>query len=155
MENRIDVTMTAEEQNAVLQAVSTIKAGLPFLIKLSEAERKSIQMMDDGRKPFVEKCISIAQRNAGLDPGSGLLDAASKDLTLFTFLATFENELMQVLEMVHDTRQLVGSEAYEVGRFIYMKAKMNVKMNVPGSQTTVDELSKLFKQTAAATEKTT
>jgi hypothetical protein len=103
-------------------------------------------MIDDGRKPFVEKSISLATRNASLDPGSGLLEAAPNDVDLFSFLITVENELLQLLEMVHDTKQLTGSEAYDVARFIYMKAKMNVKMDVPGSQAIVDELSKLFKQ---------
>lgn len=148
MENRIDVTLAPESQNSIMTAVNTIKTGLPFLIKLSDSDRKSLQMMDDGRKPFVEKSISLAGRNASLDPGSGLLDAAPRDLELFSFLSTLENELLQIVEMVHDTKQLAGSEAYEVGRFIYMKAKMNVKMNVPGSQAIVDELGKLFKQTA-------
>ncbi len=106
-------------------------------------------MMDDGRKPFVEKCISLATRNPMLDPGSGLLEAAPKDYEVYSFLATVENELLQLLEMVHDTKQLAGSEAYEVARFIYLKAKMNVKMNVPGSQAIVDELSKLFKQSSS------
>jgi len=48
--------------------------------------------------------------------------------------------------MVVDTKMLAGSEAYDVGRFVYMKAKMNVAMGIPGSQAIVDELSKLYKQ---------
>jgi hypothetical protein len=111
-----------------------------------------LQKVDDGRKPFVEKSISYAQRNASLDPGSGLLEAAPKDVDVFSFLITLESELLQLLEMVHDTKQLAGSEAYDVARFIYMKAKMNVKMGIPGSQAIVDELSKLFKQNSTSTK---
>jgi len=146
MENRIDVVLAPETKDAVLQAVASAKQAMPFLIKLSDSDRRSLQMMDDGRKPFVEKSIDYASRNEWLDPGSGLLQAAPNDVDLYSFLSTVENELNQVLEMVHDTKQLAGSEAYDVARFIYMKAKMNVKMNIPGSQAIVDELSKLFKQ---------
>lgn len=77
------------------------------------------------------------------------------DIDLYTFLAALENDLEQLLEMVIDTKQLAGSEAYEVARFIYMKAKMNEKLGLPGSKAIVDELGKLFKQngSAAKTEK--
>ena len=134
----------------VLQAIKDAKAGMPFLVKLSKDDRKSLQKMDDGRKPFVQKSIDYAMGNKDLDPGSSLLKGAPNDVELYSFLATVENELRQLLEMVVDTKMLVGSEAYEVGRFIYMKAKMNVEMKIPGSQAIVDDLSKLFKQNGPA-----
>jgi hypothetical protein len=150
MNNLIDVNLSAETKDSVLQAISATKLAMPFLIKLSDDARKSLQMMDDGRKPFVEKSIDFASRNAELDPGSGLLQAAPNDVSLYSFLSTIENDLRQLIEMVHDTKQLAGSEAYDVARFVYMKAKMNVKMNIPGSQAIVDELSKLYKQNGTA-----
>lgn len=149
MENRINISPAHETQETVLQAVGTAGSAMPFLIKISDSERKSLQTIDDGRKPFVQKCIETATRNAALDPGPGMIEAATNDWALFSFLSTVENELAQLLEMVRDTKQVAGSEAYEMARFIYMKAKMNVKFGVPGSQTVVDEFSKLFKQTTA------
>lgn len=146
MNNLVDVNLTTETKDSVLQAISATKATMPFLIKLSDDDRRSLQMVDDGRKPFVEKSIDIASRNPSLDPGSGLLEVAPNDVNLYSFLSTVENELKQLLEMVRDTKQVAGSEAYDVARFVYMKAKMNVKMGIPGSQAIVDELSKLFKQ---------
>jgi len=149
MNNLIDVNLSIEAKASVLQAISATKLAMPFLIKLSDADRKSLQMIDDGRKPFVEKSIDLASRNAALDPGSGLLGLAPNDVNLFSFLSMIENDLLQLLEMVHDTKQVAGSEAYEVARIVYLKAKMNVKMGIPGSQAIVDELSKLFKQNGA------
>lgn len=149
MENRIDVTIAPELKTTILQAVNTARTAMPFLIKLSDTDRQSLQMMNDGRKPFVEKCIDLASRNTSLDPGSSLLEQAPKDIELYTFLASLENELQQLMEMVRDTRQLAGAEAYEVARFVYMKAKMNEKLGQPGSKAIVDELSKLFKQNGA------
>lgn len=118
MNNRIDVNLSSESKESVLQAISTTKLTMPFLIKLSDAERRSLQMMDDGRKPFVEKGIDFGLRNADLDPGSGLLQAAPNDVSLYSFLSTAENQLSQLLEMVRDTKQLAGSEAYDVARFV-------------------------------------
>lgn len=146
MNNLVDYNLDQGTRDSVLQTIQSVKSLMPFLIKLADADRTSMQMIDDGRKPFVEKCIDFGSRNAELDPGSGFLQAATNDIALFSSLAAIENQLLQLLEMVHDTRQVAGSEAYEVARYIYMKAKMNVKMGIPGSQAIVDELGKLYKQ---------
>ena len=146
MNNKINFILTPENKETVFQAVRVAKTGMPFLIKLSKDERKALQRMDDGRKPFVQKGVEFATGNKDLDPGSGLLEAAPNDVELYSFLAALENELRQMLEMVIDTKILAGSEAYDVGRFIYMKAKMNVATGIPGSQAIVDELGKLYIQ---------
>jgi len=146
MNNLIAVNLSPEAKAPVMEAISAAKLAMLFLIKLSDDDRRSLQMMDDGRKPFVEKCIDYAIRNESLNPGSGLLDLAPNDVSLFSFLSAVENDLKQLLEMVHDTKQVTGSEAYEVARIVYMKAKMNVMMGIPGSQAIVDEHSKLYKQ---------
>ena len=154
MNNLIDVNLSPEAKAPVMEAIGATKLAMPFLIKLSDDDRRSMQMMDDGRKPFVEKCIDYASRNESLDPGSGLLELAPNDVSLYSFLSTVENELKQMLEMVHDTKQVAGSEAYQVARIVYMKAKMNVKMGIPGSQAIVDELSKLYKQNGVSAKTT-
>jgi hypothetical protein len=123
---------------------------MAFLIKLSEADRKSLQLLDDGRKPFTEKAHELATRNTAINPGDALLTACQYDLNLYSGLSVIENELLQLLEMVHDTKQLAGAEAHEVARFVYMKVKMALKMKEPGMQAIVDELGKLFKQTTVA-----
>jgi hypothetical protein len=149
MENRIDVAFNEESKNQILQGILGLRSLMAFLIKLSEADRKSLQLLDDGRKPFTEKTHELATRNAIINPGDALLTACEHDLNLYSGLSIIENELRQLLEMVHDTKQLAGAEAYEVARFVYMKAKMALKMKEPGMQAIVDELGKLFKQTTA------
>jgi len=155
MNNRINTEVSPATVDTIQQAFDTIKAQLPFLIKLSEPERRGLAKMDDGRRPFVEKCFDLGSRNPLIEPGPGLIDAGKKDLNLFNSLTAFKNEAEQLLEMLTDTRQLAGAEAYEIARFIYMKAQMAVKMNAPGSQSLVDELGKLFKQSPASPDTTT
>jgi hypothetical protein len=145
MENRIDVVMKPETKEKIFQAIKSVREEMPYLIKLSEDEHKSLQKMEDGRKPFVHKCFEIAAKNEVLDPGSDILKSAPNDLELYLFLSSVENQLHQLLELVSDTKQLAGAEAYDIARFIYMKAKMNVKLGIPGSQAIVDELNKLYR----------
>lgn len=155
MENRIDIALSEEAKQKILDGITAIKTQMPFLLKISDTERKAMQLLDDGRKPFVENAIDLAGRNAAITPGTELLAACQRDFTTYSSLVTIENELMQLLEMVHDTKQLAGAEAYEVSRFIYMKAKMALKMKVPGMQTIVDELGKLYKQSSASSDDST
>ncbi len=150
MNNIVDSNLDQGTRDSILQIIQSAKSMMPFLIKLSDADRASMQMIDDGRKPFVEKSIDFGFRNPELDPGSGFLQAATNDISLFKGLVTIENQLRQLLEMVHDTKQVAGSEAYDVARYIYMKAKMNVKMGIPGSQAIADELGKLYKLDSSA-----
>ena len=148
MQNRINVSLDEESQQIILQKLNEVKGLLPFLIKLSDKERKSLQMMDDGRKPFAEKALDYGGRIEDVNPGGILLEAAAVDMALNTSLRTVESELAQLYEGVRDTRMLAGAEVYEVARFVYMKAKMAEKMGVPGLKTVVDDLASLFKQTA-------
>jgi hypothetical protein len=149
MNNRIDSEILPADLTSIRQGISAIRTKLPFLIKLGDTERKGLSLMNDGRRPFVEKSFELGEGNTIIEPGPGLIDAGKKDLALFLTLTTIKNELEQLLEMVTDTRQLAGAEAYEMARFIYMKAQMAVKMKEPGTQTIVDELGKLYKQQSA------
>ena len=45
--NRIDATLSPEDQAAVLAALATIKKKLPFLIDISPDERSSLPKMGD------------------------------------------------------------------------------------------------------------
>ena len=121
MENRIDVALSEETKQKILDGIAAVKTLMPFLLKISDTERKSMQLLDDGRRPFVEKSIDLAGRNASISPGPEFLAACQRDFVTYSTLSAIENELMQLLEMVHDTKQLAGAEAYEVSRFIYME----------------------------------
>jgi|SRR5665647_1198864 len=146
MKNLISVTVPDEDQRLVFKAVGDIKLTMPFLTKLSDGARANLQMMNDGRKPFVEKCLDFASLNPNLRAEENIVEEGSKDIKLFSFLQSVEMELVQLLEMIHDTRQLAGSEAYDSGLRIYRKAKYNESIDVPGSKAIVEELGKLFKQ---------
>ena len=145
MENSFDVVLTPENKKSVFQEIMNARTGMPYLIKLSDDDRKSLPKMDDGCKQFVQKSFEFASKNEALDPGSNLLKSGPIDMDLYSFLASVETQLRELLEMVKDTKQVAGSEAYEIARFIYMKAKMNVKLNIPGSQAIADDLGKLFR----------
>ncbi|MDX9882059.1 MAG: hypothetical protein RBS73_08320 [Prolixibacteraceae bacterium] len=150
MNNKVDKQLSDEEKTEILQLIATLRGKMPFLIKLSNDERKTMVFMDDGRKPFANKSFDYAARNSELSPGAEMVASGARDLNLFSFLSVAESELGQLYEMVRDTKQAAGSEAFEVARFIYKKAKMALEMGMPGMQTIVDDLGKLFKSTPSS-----
>ncbi len=151
MKNLINAVLPDEKRNEFLQTLLILRGMLPFLIKLSKDERAGMQMMEDGRKPFVQKAFDFADNEPEASPGAALVADARKDLDLFQGLEMLELELSRLTEMVHDTRQLAGAEAYKVALIIKKKAMLANVMGVPGMQTIVDELAKLFKMSGGGT----
>ena len=146
MENRIEAELSGEDLSAVITAIGTIREKMPFLVRLTVEEKKSMVMMDDGRSPFTQKAIGYAGSEGALNPNDTLLGMAQKDISLYTTLGTVEREVNRLAEMVRDTRMLAGAEAYETARVIYKMAKIAASMNVPGTQTIVEDLGKLYKE---------
>ena len=75
MENSFDVALTPENKKSIFQEILNAKTGMPYLITLSEDDRKSLPKMDDGCKQFVQKSFELASKNEALDPGSNLLQS--------------------------------------------------------------------------------
>jgi hypothetical protein len=150
MENKIDVSVNQETQTQILQGVAALKTLMPFLIKLSNKQRDALHKLSDGRKPFTEKALYYGTNNTNLDVSAEMLAAFNHDFSLYSFLSNLEQELLQLREMVHDTKQLAGAESLVVASFIYLVAKLKLKLGVPGMQTIVDDLGKLFEQSSDA-----
>jgi hypothetical protein len=144
MNNRIDAEIKQAELDEIMNAFKIIKDKLPFLLKMTTDEHLSIHAMDDGRMPFVQKCFDYVNNVEVMSPGNAIVKAGQKDLELFDKLSQIKKETDRLSEMVNDTRHMAGAEAYEVARFIYMKAQMALKMKEPGMQSIVDDLGKLY-----------
>lgn len=144
MSNQINAQFSDEDLNEVLQSIDTIRRKLPFLVKLSAAEKKATAMLDDGRTPFASKALDYASREASISPSPLLLDAANMDSNLFGKLQSVDRELTRLSEMVSDTRMLAGAELYEFARIVYKLSKISASIGTPGTQSIVDDLGKLY-----------
>ena len=144
MTNLISAQIPDEDLESVIQAINTIHRKLPFLVKLSPAESKTMAMLQDGRYPFASKAIDYASREQSICPNPQLLEEAKKDIGIFDKLQTVDRELSRLSEMVADTRKLAGAELYEFARVIYKMAKISASLGTPGTQSIVDDLGQLF-----------
>ncbi|WP_138498027.1 hypothetical protein [Nostoc sp. PA-18-2419] len=138
----ISATLSQTERDAVLQAISTIKQKLPFLVDLSSEERKTLPKMGDKSRAFVSKALEVAAQNPEFLPRSFDLEEMRKDVQLFEALYPVLLSLTQLQELVNDTAVAVGSEAYAAALQVYNYAK--VSGQGAGLDTVVVEMGQRF-----------
>ncbi|MDZ7961751.1 MAG: hypothetical protein RMY34_28395 [Aulosira sp. DedQUE10] len=138
----ISAALKQSERDEVLQAIATIKEKLPFLIDLTNEERKALPKMGDKSRAFVSKALEVATQNPEFLPRSFDLDEMRKDVQLFEALYPVLLSLSQLQELVDDTSLAVGSEAYAAALQVYNYAKASGQGG--GLETVVDEMGQRF-----------
>ena len=81
--NRMNVTATSEQVNAVKAALQAINTNLPFLTGLTPEERSSLPSINVNNKVFTEDAINAGLNNASLIPSYVSVANMQSDLTLF------------------------------------------------------------------------
>lgn len=126
-ENRVDATLTAADQQAVMTAIETIREKLPFLIDLTTDERRVLPKMGDKSRAFVSQALDLATQNSDFLPRSFDVEEMRRDVELATSLQTISAALTQLHELVEDTYLAVGSEAYMSALAVYNYARSSGK----------------------------
>jgi hypothetical protein len=144
--NKVSARFSPADREAVMQAISTIRQKLPFLIDLSTEERKALPKLGDKSRAFVSKALEIAAQNPDFLPRSFDLDEMRRDIELFEALYPILLSLTQLQELVDDTSVAVGSEAYAAGLMVYNYAKASGKG--AGLDSMVDDLGRRFARKA-------
>lgn len=107
-------------------------------------KKKHLTRLDDGRIPFADKGLFYGGQQPMVVPPFTDLAEYKKDLEFVKATSRVGAELMSFAEMVNDTRIAAGSDAYQAALSIYSSSKAAAKQGVPGTQTIVDEMGKLF-----------
>lgn len=144
MSNYISASLSAEDQQIILDCIATIKSKLGFCVKLSDDEKVRLPKLSDGRVPFVQKSLNYGNSTPKIVAPYSDLDELSKDVDFFEVMGPVENGLVSLTEMVVDSRMAAGADAYTAALSIYRSAQGAAKAGVPGTQSIVDDLKKLF-----------
>jgi|SRR3712207_2548959 len=118
-DNRISATLSQADRQAVLDAVNTIRAKLPFLVDLSPEERKALPKMGDTGRGFVMQALEIAEQNPDILPRSFDVAEMRKAVELLDALLPIVTAFAQLNELLDDTYTAVSSEAYAGGLLVY------------------------------------
>jgi hypothetical protein len=140
--NRISATLAQQDREAVMTAIATIKAKLPFLIDLTMEERKALPKMGDKSLAFVSKALEVATQNPDFLPRSFDLEEMRRDVELFEAMYPVVMALAQLQELMDDTYMAVGSEAYAAALAVYNYAKASGQGG--GLEVVVEQLGQRF-----------
>jgi hypothetical protein len=120
--NRISATLSQEDQDALLNALATIRQKLPFLLGLSPDERRTLPRLGDKSRVFVTKALEVATQNPDFLPRSFDIDEMKQDVQLFDAMYPLLLSLTQLQELLSDTTAVVGSEAYAAALLVYSES---------------------------------
>ena len=126
-DNRISAKLSNTDQEAVLEAINTIRQKLPFLLDLTPEERRSLPRMGDKSRAFVAQALIVAEQNEDMLPRSFDVAEMRKDVELVQMLEPLLPAIAQLEELIEDTYVAVGSEAYAAALAVYTYAKASGK----------------------------
>lgn len=146
--NKINTTLTPQQVIAIDTAIAVILANLPVKFNLTKEERTDLPNIADERYPYAQRGIEIhGPNNPPLVSGfAGSQAEATNDFVFYNQSETIIQKLNKVIEIVTDTQQVAGSEAYEWLRELYASAQRGAKNQVPGADSVVDDLKTLFEK---------
>jgi hypothetical protein len=126
-ENRISASLSQADQQAVMAAIQTIRAKLPFLIDLTSEERRKLPKIGDTGHNFAAQALVVATQNEGILPRAFDLEEFQRDVELIASLRPIVAAITQLYELLDDTYLEVGSEAYAAALSVYGFAKASDK----------------------------
>lgn len=144
MSNYVSAVLKPEDRDRVLSLLGEVEKILSFGIKLSPEVRKTMPRVDDGRLPFVEKCLQYGKQEPRIVPPFTDMAELAKDVELYKALMQIERRLNSLTEMVSDTSTAAGCDAYVASLSIYKSAKGAVKMGVTGTESIANDLKTQF-----------
>jgi hypothetical protein len=144
----ISATVSNANVQAIKAAVATIQQALPFLISLTQDERKKLFKTGPNSLSFVQNALTAAENNPDIFPKSFDADEFSSDVDLFAVMTQIGTLVSQLASEIDDTRMAVGSEAMNEATQVYNYVKAAAK-NTPGLKPLADQLGERFQKASA------
>ena len=121
----INYHLSAQNIEAINEAILTLRAELPFLVGLTPAQRQQIPKVGRKSQAFVDQALDIAATHGDCMPRNLDIDAARRDMELLRDLHPVLRNLSQICRLIEDTQMLAGSEAYSAALTVYRSLKHN------------------------------
>lgn len=147
--NQIDVDFSSDELQAAMKALEAVRNALPFLIGLTEKERRRLSRIGRKSQAFTYQALNVAAQHPELMPRYLDVDGAVRDMRLFASLNSVLQAISELEQMVKDTQAVAGSEAYAAARKAYMSVKKDGQS--VGLGEVIDSLSEYFERSRSAT----
>ena len=142
--NLVSAVLLPADKTVVQTSIQAITTKLPFLISLTNEERKGGIKLGDKTVAFLDKAIEYAQTNPTLVPGYVNLAEIQKDYALQKDLIDIQQWMASLLQKIEDTQQEAGVEALNAMLSFYQAVRVAAEKNVPGARAIYEDLNQRF-----------
>ncbi len=143
-DNRISATLSAANLTAVLAAIDTIKTLMPFLVALTDEQRRELVRIGDKGQGFNEKVAGYMASHPQFTPNYVEAAEVTKDRTLDGQVLQVLTRLRPLCVNVEDTHLVINSDIQMANLGYYNNVAQAAKRGQPGADTIYDELSSRF-----------
>lgn len=145
---KINAQVAPADVQAIKAAFALVQQKLPFLLTLTDAERKALRKVGPERLSFVANAAQVAANNPAIFPPS--FDAAGFQVAvgLFTVLTDLNTVAAQLASQLDDTHMDVGVQALDSASDVYAYVQAAAK-KTPGLKPVADQLGQLYQKAAA------
>ncbi|RPD41957.1 hypothetical protein [Chitinophaga barathri] len=145
MKNLIALEIPAEIAQQVEQKLTEARQMLaPFLVALTNEQRKTTAKMGDKTIPFVSKVLEYSKSNPSFAPPYMDVTGMEVDVKAAETLTTLLRSSEQLTSNLDDTSMLSGSDAYIAALGYYNSVRHAAKNNVPAAKEIYEDLRKRF-----------
>ena len=142
--NLVSATLSPADISDIKQAIQTILSKMPFLISLTEDQRRGGMKLGDKTIGFVDKVTTYSKTNPNFIPSYLDTTEFSKDYQLTKDLLDILRTLRPLVQDIEDTATETGIEAVSAAMVFYNSVKSASKQGVPGAKTIYEDLQKRF-----------
>jgi len=146
----IDATLSAADITAIKDALSAISQKLPFLVSLTNEERKGLFKTGASRLSLIVDAAAIAQNFPNIFPPSFDTPAFLRDVALFQKLNEIKLQIDSLASHVDDTCVALGSESGKEALAVYNYGQAS-EDTVPGLKPLVEQLGQHFERSPRTT----
>jgi hypothetical protein len=143
----IDATLTDADRDQILLKLDEVKTLLPFLVNLTERDKKGQLKLGNQTEKFFVDVLKILNINPIYKPPFVDDQGYGTDLNLYITLLMVEAKIKGLVESIADTRFALAQEMMTPALAVYRSVQTAARANVPGSDTVLNELKPYFKKT--------
>ena len=143
-QNKVSATLSDADQQTILTKANEIKALLPFLLNLSNTERKKFRKMGPKSVDYVALCVTGAQDFSNTLANDFNVTEFGNDAGLIVSLTRIHTVLQSITEGLGDTLLAAGSDAMAGADEVYGSLKGAAKRDA-NVKALVEQIGQRFK----------
>lgn len=141
---KINATLADADRDKILADIKESWTLMPFMINITDDEKKAIPKMGQVNIGWVQKALDYAAANPKLVPPYLNVGDLNCEVSLAEQLSPIFEAVNQLASALDSTYAVVGSEAYVTALSFYNSVRDAAKRDVPGAKAIYDDLQKRF-----------